>query len=373
MASNWIIDNILKLHSRPKIEELAAPEYDWYPFLKKERPWPKTVMMAVKSMSRHTTNEGWEICLGLEEAGYVLTGYGIETPLEFGGTTQDLRDLTNTQHITQLLNPDVLVIQDKREWEGKTSGSGFDQREKFTYVESLWDRNDIFKLTILKDAQHNREYHRDSAEEINCHGWIVYYHPRIIKHLAPYVREKHLVRTYHSVDKDICPEVDDRPRQGTIISGALSRAYPLRNRLTTDQLWLPDLTRLKHPGYQRNTCYTPNYVRELSKHKVAICTASHYGYALRKIIEATAVGCAVVTDLPMDDVLPEIDDNLARVNPGWATRRIGAIIQEIYASWDWKRQRERAERCKAFYDYRAVGRRLASDIEALRVRYRSGL
>ena len=70
-----------------------------------------------------------------------------------------------------------------------------------------------------------------------------------------------------------------------------------------------------HPGYHANGSFTPAlHSRNSTKFKVAICTSSTMGFALRKIIEATACGCRVITDLPAGEVMPEIDGNLTRVS-----------------------------------------------------------
>jgi hypothetical protein len=123
---------------------------------------------------------------------------------------------------------------------------------------------------------------------------------------------------------------------------------------------------MQHPGYGRNGCFTPGYIAALGRHKVAVCTSSIYGYALRKIVEATACGCYVLTDLPIDDVMPEIDDNLVRVSPNIPTDDVVDLIRSMIDAWEPERQRHFAEKAQSWYDYRAVGKRLAHDIEQLR-------
>jgi hypothetical protein len=306
-------------------------------------------------MANHTTNEGWELFKALEVGGYCLGGHGL-------GAGTDVRRYCNEYNIR------TIVLQDKREWEGKTAGLGFDRREMFTNVGVLRDRTDVFKLTILKDAQHNPEYHRQSADEIGAHGWIIYYHPRIIKHLAPYVRERHLIRTYHTVDREIVPPYTDKDRKNkALLSGAISDAYPLRKRLY--KYHCAEWDYRFHPGYGRKGCDTPNYLKALSHYKVAICTASRYGYALRKLIEGTAAGCRIITDLPRDDVLPFIDGNLVRIDSDTPVGEVQSLVNGLVHSYDPLVQYEFSEAAKVFYDYRAMGRKLADDIESLRRSY----
>jgi hypothetical protein len=304
------------------------------------------VGFAVESMSRHMTDEGWQLFLGLYDAGYTLHGKGITTP-----------------DVSAVHGMKVALVQDKREWEGKTADRSGELA--LINVGCLRDQVNVFKGTVLKDAQHDSLYNWNAAHEIGAHFWVTYYHPTIVKHLSSFVREQHLVRTYHSVDKHYVPDYKPRSRS-CILSGAVSGAYPLRTRLfKSNGPWM----KVAHPGYHRKGTDTPQYLRLLSQHKVAICTSSVYGYAVRKIIEATACGCKVLTDLPIDDVLPHIDGNLFRVHPYESTERIITFVDELTRTYDPSLQQHYAELAKQHYDYRVLGSKLADDIEMLRQNY----
>ena len=97
--------------------------------------------------------------------------------------------------------------------------------------------------------------------------------------------------------------------------------------------------------------------------RVAICTASAYQFALRKIFEATAAGCRVITDLTAHDYLPEIDGNLTRVSPDVATGTLRGIVDELAATWDLATQTDYAAMACARYDYRVEGARVATLLE----------
>lgn len=316
------------------------------------------IALAVESMRNHMTDEGWQIMLGLKDAGgYWLCGYNCEV------------DSTSVPDIVQQTSPGVVVVQDKREWDN--DDRNFREPEaRFKGIEVLKNRPDIFKVTILKDAHQRPEYHRDAAAEMDCHAWIVYYHPRIVKRLAPYVREEHLIRTYHSIDPALVPAYSETCRSGCLLSGASNpRFYPLRSRLIASKQQLPGVELLPHPGYHRKGCQTPEYLRRLSGYKAAICTSSIFGYSLRKIIEATACGCVVITDLPTDEVLPEIDANLLRIPADAQPKQVAALVKEVYETYNVPHQREMAKRAVEFYDYREVGTRLVTDIEVMRKEY----
>jgi len=310
--------------------------------------------LAVESMRRHMTDEGWQIFAGLEHAGYSL--YGARLP----------NCDTNVANIVRL-NPKVVVVQDKREWD--VSPRDFrDKAACFKNVEELRNRSDIFKITILKDAHQRPDYHKESADGMGAHAWIVYYHPTIVKHVAGYVRPKHLIRTYHTLDKDLVPGFSTK-RSGTLISGAVSGAYPWRKKLVTSHKLLRDARVVKHPGYHMSGCQTPVFLRQLNSVKVSICTSSIYGYVLRKVIESVACGCVVITDLPHDEVLPEIDPCLVRVPTDMPIVKLNNLIVRLYDEYDIEKQRMYAEKAKAYYDFRVSGIRLANDIEQLRRRY----
>jgi hypothetical protein len=107
----------------------------------------------------------------------------------------------------------------------------------------------------------------------------------------------------------------------------------------------------------------------LNTFKVSICTSSRYGYALRKLIESTACGCKVITDLPTNEVLPVIEENLIRVNINAGLNEIKRAIDDAVDTYDYDRQRELAARAIEYYDYRPVCMRLANDIQLTKERY----
>lgn len=336
-------------------ERLPPPAY-------KYNPSDTRVMLAVKAMKDHMTDEGWQIAQALEVGKYNLCGH-------------DLKGSSDVVRVLQEYNPSTIVVQDKREWEGLTADRSKDRNWKFHNIEVL-RQSSTFNVTILKDAHQKPQYHKDAAEEMNCHAWIIYYHPRIVSHLAPYVRREHLIRTYHTIDNQLVPTFSSR-NQGTVISGAISNHYPLRkaiigeillhNKHFTNKIKI-DI--IKHPGYHRAGCSTSKFLQLLSKYRVSICTCSVYGYALRKIIESVACGCTVITDLPEDDKLPWIDDCLIRVDPrDLSMSNLWGMVHYENDHYDSDEANHFASLAKKHYDYRSVGLDLATSIERVRDNY----
>jgi hypothetical protein len=346
------VDDVIRAIPHGSADVLPAPAYD------RVGPFGARIGLAVESMKDHMTDEGYQLFAGLP-LGYEPNGFWIR----WNGL--DVKQMLCDYQSPMLT---TVLLQDKREWEGLTADKSRDPAMRFTNIEALRGRPDVFKVTVLKDAQHDAAYNRQAADEIDCHAWVIYYHPRIVQHLSPFVRTEHLIRTWHSLDATLVPEFST-VRKTAIISGAVSAAYPLRTRIVQQRHAITDLSYLKHPGYHRQGCETPRYLAMLGNFKVAICTSSRYGYAVRKIAEATACGCRIVTDLPTDDVMPEIDNNLYRIHPDTPMADIAYIVKHLARTWDADTQRHYADRAKAWYDYRAVGRRLAEDIEAMRRNY----
>ena len=367
----WLVSDVIeRLTNILQLPRLERPEYV-YPDVSSSNSdrlnFFANLGLCVPSMRDHMTDEGWQLFDGLayhRKNGYILHGYGLPT----------IPDSMKVDEIISFYRDrnvriDSVVLQDKREWDIPPGRRSFREKQSKWYnVDTLKKHKDIFKLTVLKDSHQQPNYHRDSAEEIDCHCWIIYYHPRIVSHLASYLRPEDCIRVYHSLNPYHVPSFNFK-REGCIISGAVSDAYPLRKRLFRDTASLYKTTAYTHPGYHRNGCETPDYLKLLSRYKVAICTASRYGYALRKIIEATAVGCKVLTDLPHDDTMPEIDENLYRIHPETTTREISLIIKDLCNTYEPSRQMLLAQRAINYYNYQTSGDRLATDINRVRLSY----
>lgn len=325
--------------------------------------------LAVKAMEHHMTDEGWQLMLALKSNEYQLAGHKCDIDSSNYSIILD-RYLSLRKH-----PPGVVICQDKREWRNDNGRN--DPKSYFTNLNILKDTTSTFKLTIVKDSQHEPNFHRTSADEIGCHAWIIYYHPKIVTFLASYLRPKHLVRTYHSIDSSKVPEykTQEKRRDKALLSGAISRYYPLRQRISDTiraaryNTKLKRVDHLQHPGYANTKCFTPDFLKTLSQYKVSICTSSMYGYALRKIMESIACGCTVITDLPSDEELPVIDSALVRIRPDITMIEFQGVVDKCIYSYNEDKAKFYSDRCKQYYNYQASGYRLVNDIEQLRLNY----
>lgn len=293
---------------------------------------------------RHMTNEGDQFQEGLRAAGWTIAGPGFD----------DMRDVPA---ILERYQPERVIVHDKRDWDPK-SDIAFRKDIGFERLGALqcWP---AFKAVVVKDAASSLDYQWAFYREVGADAAICYYHEESVRKYASWLSGAPIVRTYHTLNPDDYAGIPlDRPRQNALVSGAVSKCYPLRQR-AVQQARALGLDVLKHPGYGHAGARTPAYLQALARYKVHVATASAYGFALRKIIESVAMGCAVVTDLPAYDVLPEIDGALVRVHPSITVNQLRDVVQKTAAAWTLESRIDWAERTRAFYDYQAMGRRLS--------------
>ncbi len=360
------VQNMLdSLAHYPVEAPLPAPRYD--PMV-----WPDGTMdspriaLAVPSMRGHMSDEGWQLMLALEAGGYDLAGHGLAT---YGGHegSHTLNDLTDVRKILEWNKPGTVFVQDQHEWD---TGHLAKPEERFHHIEELAQRPDVFKLTVMKDTHRQSESNKRYSIMQGTHAWVTYYNEAVTLRTLSWIRPQHLIRTWHTVDSNDVPPYTAEGRLPCLLSGSLGGAYPLRTRLHRSLSMLAGTTFMHHPGYHNTGSNTPAYLRELSKYKVAICTASKFGYCLRKIVEATACGCRVITDLPVDEVVPCIDENLVRVHPGIDVAELNQVIRRLCEEYDPAVQARMVMEAMSRFDYRVEGKRLAAAIEQLRREYR---
>lgn len=306
-----------------------------------------SIFFGLSSYDQHMTDEGWQFQEGMRQAGWHLVGHGFDDPR---------RDVAA---VLEAERPERVIIQDHREWHRGYPGA-FDKAAHFENFDVLADYDGLV-CTILKDAHQKVQYqwfHDAIGLDIALH----YYHQRSILPHCPWLgggsgQHPDTLRTYHTVDADAVPRNWPKKRQDWLVSGAMiKRVYPMRR--TAKALVGPfGGSLLPHPGYGLKGWRTPGFLQELAKYKVHVCTASVYGYLLRKIIESTACGCVVVTNLPEWDRVPGIDENLVRVEDE-SPAGLKKAITKALDIWSEPRQRRLADEAMRRFDYRAECERI---------------
>jgi len=319
------------------------------------------VLFGLEAFARHMTDEAWQQQRGLQLAGYSI--YGVGYPSQ--NNTGDVGAVMAKER------PGVAIMQDKREWD-EANRACIEKGKAFYNIAPMKADDSAFRLTFHKDAHYDQPYHSAAHDEFGVHAWIVTYNPKTVLRLCPWMRPQHMIRAHHTVNPNHVPAFNVGPRANATVSGAMShKVYPLRSKVRE---WcrrhqLPGVEVLRHPGYHARGAATPAYFRHLAKFKVSICCSSVWGHSFRKLIEGTVAGCRVITDLPVDDPMPEIDENFIRVPTGIDRDELAAVIEEAVAGYDVERQKALSQRAVLWYDYRRQGERLAQEIEDLRANY----
>lgn len=314
------------------------------------------ILFVLESFRRHMDNGRWLFQLGMEAAGYKSAGGELPKP----GI-----DCLDVQKVVEKYEPRIVVFWPRYEWHtGEWVGPEVTKAHQFVNWEYLLKRPDILRVTVFHDAGSAREQQRRWHRDFQPHVYLTWYHDQSVLPFAPWVDGK-TVRTYHVVDADHCEPVVDRGGYCAVSGAYVPDVYPLRMRVAQAAMRqaLGDTEYLPHPGYAQAGTHSDSYVRRLSCYRVAICTCSAYKFALRKIFEATAAGCRVITNLPEYDRLPEIDGNLIRVADDVSLAELRAIIDAAYDHWDLDTQRYFADRCVRRYDWRVETARIAGLLE----------
>lgn len=315
------------------------------------------LVLACSDYKFHLTPEGEELQAGLELAGWTLAGFGYSNS-----------HVAIPQDVPQLLDyyqPKVVLVSAREDWDRDSPGC-FDKRCSFVGIEALANRPDIFKIAVVKDCPGNYDRRENWCKEIKADAVLLYYHPRSMLAVSPWLRNYQLVRTWHTVDGDYCRKLLESPqeRSAAVVSGATGYHYPLRS-MAFSRARRIGLATWQHPGYRDRQCHSQEYLKMLSGYKVHLATASIYGFALHKIIESVAVGCVAVTNLPDFDVLPEIDDALIRISNNQTPESLRLLIEGTVEMYNAEERKQWALRCLDFYDWRVRGKVLSEELKAL--------
>jgi hypothetical protein len=186
--------------------------------------------------------------------------------------------------------------------------------------------------------------------------------------MNPWLGPIALVRTWHSIDVDVCRKIPlNLARRDSLISGAINPVvYPIRTEMVAWAKMNPgQIYVLEHPGYGNQGSATSSYLRTIANYKAHLTTCSIYGFALRKIIETVAMGSIPVTNLPDTDRLPWIDKALWRLPANLSAREIAWQLRDAAHSWTIGERLDFAK-LAALYDYRLRGLHLDAAISRFR-------
>lgn len=310
------------------------------------------VLCVLESFRRHMDNGRWLFQQGLEAAGWVAVGHGLAGD----------RNTTDCVEAARRFRPQVMLLWPRYEWDNREwVGNEVKPEHRF----SNWDRlpADVLRVAVLHDARSTVRQQRAWLRDFQPHVVLGWYHATSVLPFWPAIKPEQYERTYHILDASAVPPVEDRAGRCAISGAQNQQVYPLRMRASlaayAGELG-PGVDVPPHPGYVQTGTHSNDYVRTLARYRVALCTSSIYDFALRKVWEATAAGCRVITDLPAYDFLPGIDGNLRRVPRDFSIPALRRLIDELADTWDLEQQRAWSAVACEQYDYRAEGARVAA-------------
>lgn len=299
---------------------------------------------------QHGTDEGNQLQGGLALAGWLLCGYGYH------------EGCVDVRQILDKHKPSVVLVQAREDFDASSPGT-FDKRVSFKNIDALASHPEIFKIQVVKDCPGRHDRREAWCNEIKADALLTYYHHDSVVPLSPWMEKYPLIRHRHTIDKHAVNDLPfSRNRKRCIVSGAMNReVYPLRTLAMNNAKSL-GVEVLTHIGYgcigNRNT----DYLLKLCQYKVSIACSSRFGFSLRKLTEAAAAGCMVVTDLPKYDSLPWLDDALIRLPQGANLQHLQGAIDEAERTWT----PEKAESFRALamehYDWQTNGTELSETI-----------
>ncbi|MFH1739540.1 MAG: hypothetical protein ABIH23_11080, partial [bacterium] len=318
---------------------------------------PKGCMFVLESFRRHMDNGRWLFQLGMETQGYLSVGGGVPPP---GVDSVDVSQIMDRHH------PNIVIFWPRYEWDPQEwGGTEVLDEHCFRNWECLAEMPEVLRVVVFHDAGSARRQQRRWHEALRPHLYLTWYHPQSVVALAPHIREDQILRTYHVIDRDFAPRIMERDGVAVVSGAYVPDIYPLRTRaaLAAQNGSLgPGIGLLSHPGYSQTGSTSNAYMTTLSRYRVALCTASSYRFALRKIFEATVAGCRVVTDLPDYDFLQGIDGNLVRIPQDTDVSTLREIFQREADEWNLERQKYYASEASRFYDWRVVSEQLATQL-----------
>jgi len=349
-------------HPDNPLDYIARPETKCQMTLCSEPQQPKKIpgcLFVLESFRRHMDNGRWLFQLGMQEQGYLAVGGGVPNP---GYDSIDVAE------VMERFKPPVVMFWPRYEWDPEEwGGTEVLPEHCFRNWECLLEMPDVLRVMVFHDAGSARPEQKRWHEAFRPHVYLTWYDKEAVAALAPHVPIEKMLRTHHLVDATSAPVIRERALVGAVSGAYVPDIYPLRTRAAQAAvagLLGNDVDYLGHPGYHQAGTASTEYVRRLSRYRVALCTASSYKFALRKIFEATLAGCVVVTDLPDKEHVPRIDANLVRVSPDIPVDELRDLVHSLSDDWDLETQRRHARRCAEYYDWRAVTERLATELSS---------
>ena len=163
------------------------------------------------------------------------------------------------------------------------------------------------------------DLHHDGARDMRekafmlCDTLLATYAYRVGEYFPRVAEARRVVWLPHSASPDFALPFNSRARNELFLSGAISQAYPMRQRLNgLMESGFPGIVRQSHPGYHCEYKYGNDrqvgraFARRMWEHRTAFTDCTRFQYAVAKHFEIPATGALLVADAAIEGPLEKL-------------------------------------------------------------------
>lgn len=169
------------------------------------------------------------------------------------------------------------------------------------------------KWFVADDLHHAPSMALRERAFLLCNTILSTYAYRFEDFFPEVAKRRRIVWLPHSASPDFALAANPAPRNELFLSGAITKDYPLRERLNALRLGgFKEIIRHEHPGYHCQYNYAGDsrvgraFAREIWEHRAAFTDCSTYRYAVAKHFEIPATGALLVADVALAAPLKEL-------------------------------------------------------------------
>ena len=175
------------------------------------------------------------------------------------------------------------------------------------------EKLDTAKWFVADDLHHLGTMALQEKAFLLCDTVLSTYAYRFDDFFPKVAKSRRIVWLPHSASPDFALAANSAPRNELFLSGAISKVYPLRERLNAlmESGW-KDIVRHEHPGYHCQYDYAGDsrvgraFARRIWGRRAAFTDCSVYRYAVAKHFEIPATGALLVADVALEEPLTQI-------------------------------------------------------------------
>jgi len=169
------------------------------------------------------------------------------------------------------------------------------------------------KWVVADDLHHHGMRDRREKAFLLCDTVLATYAYRFADFFPEVAKSRRVVWLPHSASPDFALAANSAPRNELFLSGAISKDYPLRERLNAlMENGCKEIVRQEHPGYHCRYDYADDsrvgraFARRIWEHRAAFTDCLVFRYAVAKHFEIPATGALLVADAAIEEPLKEL-------------------------------------------------------------------